>query len=98
VVFAAWTAEERGLLGSEYYARHPLFPMETMVANLTFDTLQFNGPVKDAVLVGKGQSEMERYMEEAARAQGRYVTPENHPERGFQLGHNRLVASRAPIA
>jgi len=41
LVFAAWTGEERGLLGSEYYAQHPLFPMETMVANLTFDTLQF---------------------------------------------------------
>ena len=41
LVFAAWTAEERGLLGSEYYAQHPLYPHETMVANLTLDTLQF---------------------------------------------------------
>ena len=83
LVFAAWTAEERGLLGSEYYAQHPLFPMEKMVANLTFDTLQWNGPVKDAVVVGKGQSEMEDYLAAAAKAQGRTVTPENHPERGL---------------
>jgi Zn-dependent M28 family amino/carboxypeptidase len=99
LVFAAWTAEERGLLGSEYYARHPLFPMETMVANLTFDTLQFNGPVKDAVLVGKGQSEMEDYLATAAKAQGRYVTPENHPERGlfYRADHFSFAKRGVPV-
>ena len=72
LVFAAWTAEERGLLGSEYYAQHPLFPMEKMAANLTFDTLQWNGPVKDAVLVGRGQSgDMETMLAEEAKRQGR---------------------------
>jgi hypothetical protein len=59
LVFAAWTAEERGLLGSEYYATNPLFPMETMVANLTLDTLQPNGLARDVVLIGKGQSDLE---------------------------------------
>jgi Zn-dependent M28 family amino/carboxypeptidase len=99
LVFAAWTAEERGLLGSEYYARHPLFPMETMVANLTFDTLQFNGPVKDAVLVGKGQSEMEDYLATAAKAQRRYVTPENHPERGlfYRADHFSFAKRGVPV-
>ena len=99
LVFAAWTAEERGLLGSEYYARHPLFPMETMVANLTFDTLQFNGAVKDAVLVGKGQSEMEDYLATAAEAQGRYVTPENHPERGlfYRADHFSFAKRGVPV-
>ena len=99
VLFAAWTGEERGLLGSEYYAQHPLYPMETMAANLTFDTLQWNGPVKDAVLVGRGQSEMERYLEEAARAQGRYVTPENHPERGlfYRADHFSFAKRGVPV-
>ena len=99
VLFAAWTGEERGLLGSEYYAQHPLYPMETMAANLTFDTLQWAGPVRDAVLVGKGQSEMERYMEEAARAQGRYVTPENHPERGlfYRADHFSFAKRGVPV-
>ena len=54
-----------------------------MVANLTFDTLQWAGPVKDVVLIGKGQSELEDLLAEEARAQGRTVTPENHPERGL---------------
>jgi len=99
ILFAAWTAEERGLLGSEYYAQHPLFPMETMAVNLTFDTLQWNGPVKDAVLVGRGQSEMERYLAEAAQAQGRYVTTENHPERGlfYRADHFSFAKRGVPV-
>src|SRR5690349_6798582 len=100
LVFAAWTGEERGLLGSEYYAQHPLFPMETMVANLTFDTLQWNGPVKDAVLVGKGQSgDMEALFAGAANAQGRYVTDENHPERGlfYRADHFSFAKRGVPV-
>jgi len=99
VVFAAWTGEERGLLGSEYYAQHPLFPMETMVANLTFDTLQPVGPVRDVVLVGQGQSEMEDYLAAAAKAQGRYVTPENHPERGlfYRADHFSFAKRGVPV-
>ncbi|HEX5238742.1 MAG TPA: M28 family metallopeptidase [Sphingomicrobium sp.] len=100
LLFAAWTGEERGLLGSEYYAEHPLFPMETTVANLTFDTLQWNGAVKDAVLVGKGQSsDMERLLADAAKAQGRYVTDENHPERGlfYRADHFSFAKRGVPV-
>ncbi len=99
LVFAAWTGEERGLLGSEYYAQHPLFPMGTMVANLTFDTLQPVGRVRDVVLVGRGQSEMEDYLATAAKAQGRYVTPENHPERGlfYRADHFSFAKRGVPV-
>jgi Zn-dependent M28 family amino/carboxypeptidase len=99
LVFAAWTGEERGLLGSEYYAQHPLFAMQTMAANLTFDTLQFVGPVKDVVLVGKGQSGMEDYLAAAAKAQGRYVTDENHPERGlfYRADHFSFAKRGVPV-
>lgn len=99
LVFAAWTGEERGLLGSEYYAEHPLFPMETMAANLTFDTLQFVGKVHDVVLVGKGQSQMEDYLAAGARAQGRTVTPENHPERGlfYRADHFSFAKRGVPV-
>ena len=100
LVFAAWTAEERGLLGSEYYAQHPLFPMETTAANLTFDTLQWNGPVKDAVLVGRGQSgDMEALLAEEAKRQGRYVTDENHPERGlfYRADHFSFAKRGVPV-
>jgi len=99
LVFAAWTAEERGLLGSEYYARHPLYPHETTVANLTLDTLQTAGPVKDVVLIGQGQSEMEDLLAEAATAQGRTITPEGHPERGlfYRADHFSLAKRGVPV-
>src|SRR5689334_1577164 len=99
LVFAAWTGEERGLLGSEYYARHPLFPMETMVANLTFDTLQWNGPVNDVVVIGQGQSQLEDYLADAAKAQGRYLTPEGHPERGlfYRADHFSFAKRGVPV-
>ena len=99
LVFAAWTGEERGLLGSEYYAQHPLYPHETMVANLTLDTLQWAGPTRDTVLIGRGQSEMERYLEEGAKAQGRYVTNEGHPERGlfYRADHFTLARRGVPV-
>jgi Zn-dependent M28 family amino/carboxypeptidase len=99
MVFAAWTAEERGLLGSEYYARNPLYPHETTVANLTLDTLQTAGPVKDVVLIGQGQSEMEDLLAEAARAQGRTITPEGHPERGlfYRADHFSLAKRGVPV-
>ena len=99
LVFAAWTGEERGLLGSEYYAQHPLYPHETMVANLTLDTLQWAGATRDTILIGRGQSEMERYLEEGARAQGRYVTNEGHPERGlfYRADHFTLARRGVPV-
>jgi Zn-dependent M28 family amino/carboxypeptidase len=99
LLFFAWTAEERGLLGSEYYARNPIYPHETMVANLTLDTLQTAGPTKDVILIGKGQSEMEELLAAQAAAQGRYVTPETHPERGlfYRADHFTFAKRGVPV-
>lgn len=99
LVFAAWTGEERGLLGSEYYSANPLYPHETMAANLTLDTLQTAGPARDVMLIGKGQSELETYLAAAARQQGRYVTPESHPERGlfYRADHFALAKRGVPV-
>ena len=99
LVFAAWTAEERGLLGAEYYGAHPIYPIETMAANITMDVLQTAGPARDVILVGRGQNEMEDALERAARAQGRYVTTESHPERGlfFRADHFALAKRGAPV-
>jgi len=99
LLFFAWTGEERGLLGSAYYAQHPLYPMDRMVANLTFDTLQWNGPVKDVVLIGKGQSQMEDILAEEAKKQGRYVTEEGHPERGlfYRADHFSFARRGVPV-
>ena len=95
LVFALWTAEERGLLGSEHYAVNPWFPLETTVANLTLDILQTAGAAKDVILVGARQSTLEDDLTAAAKAQGRVVTPETDSERGlFYRADHFSVARR----
>ena len=98
VVFGLWTAEERGLLGSETYAEHPVWPLATTVANLTMDILQTAGPARDVVLVGAGQDSLEGDLARAARAQGRTVTPDSHPERGlfYRADHFSLAKRGVP--
>lgn len=99
LVFAAWTAEERGLLGAEHYAGNPLFPMERAVANLTLDTLQPNGLARDVVLIGKGQSDLEERLAAAAARQGRTVTPDARPERGlfYRADHFAFARRGVPV-
>lgn len=99
LVFAAWTAEERGLLGSEYYGVHPTVPLETMAANLTMDVLQPNGRSKDVVLIGAGQNALEDLLAKAAAAQGRTVTPDAHPERAlfYRADHFSLARKGVPV-
>lgn len=99
LVFAAWTGEERGLLGSEYYADHPSFPLATTVANFTLDVLQTAGPSRDVVLVGAGQNSLERDLARAAAKQGRVVTPDAHPERAlfYRADHFSVAKRGVPV-
>lgn len=89
VVVAAWTAEERGLLGSEFYASQPWLPLERTVATFTMDVLQTAGPARDVVQVGAGQSELDELLRQAAARQSRTITPDPRPERGlaFRADH-----------
>ena len=98
-LFAAWTAEERGLLGSEYYAAHPHTPLDRMAANFTLDVLQTAGLAKDVVLVGYGQSQLDDRLITAAKTQGRTVTPDARPERGlfFRADHFSLAKQGVPV-
>jgi Zn-dependent M28 family amino/carboxypeptidase len=98
LVFALWTAEERGLLGSETFGVHPLFALDKMVANLTLDILQTAGPARDVVLVGAGQNELEDDLAHAAAAQERTVTPDAKPERGlfYRADHFSLAKRGVP--
>ncbi|CAN5543978.1 M28 family metallopeptidase [soil metagenome] len=98
-LFAAWTAEERGLLGSEYYGVHPTTPLDQMAANFTMDVLQTAGPSRDVVLVGYGQSQLDDRLIAAAKAQDRVVTPDAHPERGlfFRADHFSLAKQGVPV-
>jgi len=83
VVFLAVTAEEQGLWGSAYYAANPVFPKEKTVANINMDGINPYGRMKDIVLVGKGQSELEELLAEEADKVGRYTSPEPTPSAGY---------------
>ncbi len=98
LVFALWTGEERGLLGSEYYATHPVDPLATTAANLTLDILQTAGPAKDVILVGEGNSSLDALLAKAAKAQGRTITPETFSERGlfYRADHFSVVRKGVP--
>ena len=85
VVFLWVTAEEQGLLGSSYYALNPTFPVDKTVANINVDGCNPNGEMKDFQIVGYGQSEMDLIAEEELAAQGRYVLPDQEPEKGYFL-------------
>ncbi len=99
VVFAVWTAEESGLLGSAAYAADPVYPLEKTAANFTLDILQTAGPARDVILVGEGQSDLQGDLERAAALQGRVVTPENLPENGlfFRADHFSLARGGVPV-
>ncbi|MCW1402111.1 M28 family metallopeptidase [Novosphingobium sp. MW5] len=98
VVFAFWTAEERGLLGSETYASKPVYRAADTVANITLDILQTGGPSRDIMLVGQGQNSLEDDLATAAAQQGRIVTPEALPERGlfYRADHFPLAKRGVP--
>ncbi|WP_062731260.1 M28 family metallopeptidase [Sphingobium abikonense] len=99
VLFAAWTAEERGLLGSEHYALNPVYPLDKTVANLTIDILQTAGKAKDVILVGKGQNMLEDDLARFAAKQGRVVTQESLPERGlfYRADHFSMAKRGVPV-
>ncbi|KIQ96688.1 Peptidase [Lysobacter sp. A03] len=99
IVFGIWTAEERGLLGSEAYTADPVYPIDTTVANLTIDILQTAGKARDVILVGEGQSSLEDDLTRYATRQGREVTPETMPERGlfYRADHFSFARQGVPV-
>lgn len=98
VLFLLVTAEEQGLLGSEYYAENPVFPLADTVAVINLDAMNFFGPTRDLIVVGQGRSELEEYLERAAAEAGRVLRPEAHPERGyfFRSDHYSLARRGVP--
>jgi len=82
VVFLAVTAEEKGLLGSEYYATHPLYDVGKTVANLNVDAWLPYGRQKDFSIRGTAKLDLSDLVIAAGKAQGRFYTADPHPETG----------------
>jgi Zn-dependent M28 family amino/carboxypeptidase len=82
IVFLAVTAEEQGLLGSEYYATHPIYPLNKTVADLNMDALGDYGETNDFAVTGKGQNDLEDYVEDFVKQNGKKVTGDKNPGAG----------------
>jgi Zn-dependent M28 family amino/carboxypeptidase len=98
LLFVSTSAEESGLLGSEWYARHPLFPLARTAAMLNVDGVNLFGETDDIGPLGADRSELGAYVSAAAEAEGMRVVPEAHPEQGmfFRQDHFPLARSGVP--
>ena len=83
ILFLAVTAEEQGLLGSQYYSVMPIYPLAKTLANINMDGLNQWGRTNDVTVIGLGASELDDYARAAAAEQGRVLRPDAEPEKGF---------------
>jgi Zn-dependent M28 family amino/carboxypeptidase len=83
ILFTMVTAEEQGLLGSQYYSVSPIYPLEKTVANINIDGVNQWGRTKDITVIGMGASDLDDYLRDAAKEQGRTLRPDPEPEKGF---------------
>ena len=97
IVFLALADGEPGLLGSEYYVAHPVFPLRQTAAVLNLDTLRVGGPTRDLTIFGAGNTDLEEYARAAALLQGRATTPDPMPERGLYYRSDNLSFAMAGV-
>jgi Zn-dependent M28 family amino/carboxypeptidase len=83
LLFLFVTGEEKGLLGSKYYASAPLYPLERTLADINLDVINLWGRTSDVVSIGMGQSTLDDLLVEIARSRGRTVGPDAEPEKGY---------------
>ena len=100
IVMISFTAEESGLLGSEFYAANPIYPLETTVAGFNMDAMNVYGRVEDLGVVGYGQSDLDERLAAAAARQGRSIAPDANPAAGsyFRSDHFPLAKRGVPMA
>jgi len=83
LLFLAVTAEEKGLLGSRYYAEQPLYPLARTLADINMDGAQFIGPSRDLEDIGYGKSDLDDLSAAILARSGRTLVPDTEPEKGY---------------
>jgi Zn-dependent M28 family amino/carboxypeptidase len=100
VIFLAVTGEEYGLLGAEYWVKHPTWPLEKIAANLNFDGIgtEIYGPVKKVVGFGAEYSDLGKTLEDVLQATGVTLTPDPMPEEKafYRSDHFAFVKKGVP--
>ena len=99
LVFAFWAAEEKGLLGSEYYASNPVYSLEKTAAGFNIDALSPTGRARDVAVVGSGQTDIEDRLATVLAASNRVMTPDAAPEAGyfFRSDHFPMAKRGVPM-
>jgi Zn-dependent M28 family amino/carboxypeptidase len=95
--FVFVTAEESGLLGSEYFAAHPPIPPAQMAANFNVDGLNYLGPTKDMVQLGSDRSTLGPMLEAILKGRGRTIGKDSHPERGYFFRSDHFPFAKAGV-
>jgi Zn-dependent M28 family amino/carboxypeptidase len=99
IIFLAVTAEESGLLGSQYYAENPVYPLAQTVGGINMDSLSLAGDARDFVAVGGGKSQLDRILGDALAAHRLTQRPEPSPQAGYyyRSDHFSLAKKGVPM-
>jgi Zn-dependent M28 family amino/carboxypeptidase len=97
VVFVAYTAEEKGLLGAEHYAANPLYPLETTAAVFNLDPHVVLGRSRSLDLIGGGRTSLETDLSRVAGAQGLRIEPEPNPEAGWYFRSDHFAFAKKGV-
>lgn len=97
LVFLAVTAEESGLLGADYYAANPVFPLAKTVGGINMDAFLIAGLANDVTVVGGGKSELDRFLDKALTDENRVATPEATPEKGYYYRSDHFAFAKRGV-
>jgi Zn-dependent M28 family amino/carboxypeptidase len=97
MLFIAVTAEEKGYLGSRFYAQHPLFPISKTIANINLDGGNVWGLTSDLITAGYGRSTLDEALGEAARLQGRTFVSEDLADGGLYFASDQIEFAKVGI-
>jgi Zn-dependent M28 family amino/carboxypeptidase len=99
IAIICWTLEEQGLLGSEYFGEHPVWPLSHIVAGVNLDANLPQGKSHDLVVIGNGASELEDDLAAVLKTQGRVISPDPEPEKGhfYRSDHISLAKVGVPM-
>ncbi|HET6854445.1 MAG TPA: M28 family peptidase [Pyrinomonadaceae bacterium] len=91
------TAEEQGLLGAEWYAKHPVVPLEKTAANVNLDSMNVLGPTEDFIPLGAERSTLKAVVEAVAREMKLRVSPDARPEQGSFYRSDHFPFAKAGV-
>ncbi|WP_305097775.1 M28 family peptidase [Croceibacterium aestuarii] len=97
MVFLALTAEEQGLLGSEYYAAHPIYPLDHTVGGLNIDGGAMTGPARDVDVIGLGKSELDKVLARNLAKLGLAASADSAPQAGYYYRSDHFSFARRGV-